>query len=115
MKKLILIAFLAILGSSNYAYGQTADCPADRVCLTVDQARQALVDSDTVKAQALEITVLDKTVSDLRDEIGRLRIELAKMTGDKTGAEQMIVRLTAIVDLLLKQTRKKCLPFSVCF
>lgn len=94
--------------------GGTDICPQDRVCITVEQARQALIDADTVKAQAVEIKALNDAIDQYKAEIANLRIELAKMTGDKTGAEQMIVRLSAMVDLLLKSTKKKCLPFSVC-
>lgn len=108
---------LVYLLFSVAAFGQQEsgpECPPDRVCITVDEARKALIDADTVEAQVKEIEAKDATIEQLRGEIGRLRIELAKTVGDKTGAEQMIVRLSAMVDLLLKSTKKKCLPFSVC-
>lgn len=115
MKELIrflIILTVALLLAYNAA-AQT-DCPPDKVCLTVEQARQALIDSDTVKAQAVEIKALKDARELDKAELQNLRIELAKMTGDKTGAEQMVVRLTAIIDVLLKGQKKKCMPFSVC-
>lgn len=86
---------------------QAIQCPENRVCVTVEQARQALIDADTVKAQATEIVAKDQAILDLKAELANLRIELAKTTGEKTGSDQMVVRLTAIVDILLKSTRKK--------
>lgn len=105
---------LAVIGlMSARAQAQIA-CPVDKVCITIEQARQALIDSDTVKAQKLQIDAQEKTIEGLRQELQNLRIELAKTVGDKTGAEQMIVRLTAIIDVLLKGQKKKCFPFSIC-
>ena len=104
------IIFLALAVFAIFAVetnAQTAECPADKVCVTVEQARQALIDADTVKAQAAEIKALNDAIDQYKAEIANLRIELAKMTGDKTGAEQMIVRLTAIVDFMLKNGRTK--------
>ena len=104
----ILWILCLVLFVSVVSHAQTAtDCPADKVCLTVQQARQALIDADTVKAQKIQVEAQEKTIEGLRDELDRLRIELAKLTGDKTGAEQMNVRLTAIIDLLLKNVRPK--------
>ena len=50
-----------------------------------------------------------------KSSTGRVTIEIAKAIGEKTGSEQMVVRLSALLDLALKNTRKKCMPFSVCF
>lgn len=108
MIRLLSILFIAVWFSltASSVVAQT-ECPPDRVCLTVEQARQALIDSDTVKAQSIEIKAKTDAIELYKAEIANLRIELAKMTGDKTGAEQMIVRLTAIVDFMLKNGRTK--------
>jgi ribosome maturation protein Sdo1 len=106
MKKWLSILIL-IFASALIANAQQTDCPPSKVCISLEQARQALIDSETVKAQATELAAKDQAIADLKAELANLRIELAKSTGEKTGAEQMVVRLTAIVDLLLKSTRKK--------
>lgn len=112
--KIILLTLTICFVLAHAANGQDAGgtptapvCPAGKVCITVEQARQALVDADTAKAQAVEIKALNDAIDQYKAEIANLRIELAKMTGDKTGAEQMIVRLTAIVDFMLKNGRTK--------
>lgn len=106
-----MIRFLTILAICLFlaysAASQDVECPQGRVCLTVEQARQALIDSDTVKIQAARIADLEKTVVEITDKLHKLEIETAKMSGDKTGAEQMIVRLTAIIDFMLKNGRTK--------
>lgn len=106
MKKLIFLLAMVFLGSCNYAYAQ-AECPADKVCISRAAAIQALQDSDTVKAQADELKAKDQAIEDLKKIIVGLKIDLAKMTGDKTGAEQMVVRLTAVIDFMLKNGRVK--------
>ena len=105
---LVVIILAASIGVSAQA---PATCPAGFVCITPEAARKALTDSDTVAAQQIELKAKDQAIEDLRKELNQLRIELAKATGDKTGAEQMNVRLTAIIDLLLKSVRPKKIGF----
>lgn len=115
MKEFIrLLSILTVALLLAYHASAQTECPKTLVCITVEQARQALIDSDTVKAQAIEIKALKDARELDKAELQNLRIELAKIMGDKTGAEQMVVRLTAIVDVLLKGQKKKCMPFSVC-
>jgi len=104
MKKLIFLISIIFLGTIA---GYSQDCPADKVCVSPEAARKALVDSDTVAAQKTELAAKDQAIEDLKKVIVDLKIELAKMTGDKTGAEQMVVRLTAILDIMIKQVRPK--------
>jgi hypothetical protein len=44
-----------------------------------------------------------------------MRIEFARVSGENTALKQNAVSDRAIIDLLLKNTRKKCQPLSVCF
>lgn len=104
MKKLIFLIAIIFLGALA---GYSQDCPPDKVCISPAAAVQALKDSDTVKAQDTELKAKDQAINDLKNIITDLKIDLAKMTGDKTGAEQMVVRLTAIVDFMLKNGRVK--------
>jgi hypothetical protein len=107
IRLLIILAVTIWLSLTASNVSAQTECPPDKVCLTIEQARQALIDSDTVKAQQVEIKAQKDAIELYKAEIANLRIELAKMTGDKTGAEQMIVRLTAIVDFMLKNGRTK--------
>lgn len=116
MKRSIwLIACLFTLAGASMAQDPAAiDCPADRVCITLDQARQALVDADTVKAQANEILTLKQALIDQKEVTVDIKIELARVMGEKTGADQAVVRLQAQNEFLLKYGRKRCGVFSLC-
>lgn len=113
MNKLLLSISVALVFAIS-AVGQT-DCPADKVCISREAAIKALQDSDTVKAQAAEIRVKDSAIDALKAEVAKMQIELAKTTGELTGSQQMVVRLTAITDILLKNSKKRCAPLSICF
>jgi hypothetical protein len=77
------------------------------VCITREAAVKALEDSDKVKALEAENKVLKQAVNDQREITTTLRVELGKMTGELTGSQQMNVRQTAIIDVLLKNVRPK--------
>lgn len=112
--RLFAILLIALWAAAIAANAQNVPCPADKVCISVEQARQALIDADAVKAQAAELAALKQAKVDLEAEINRLRVELARIMGEKTGADQQVVRMTAIIDVLLKNQKKRCLPFSIC-
>ena len=107
--RLILLLFFTLAVGTGYSQTPATpqDCPAGFVCITPEAARRALVDSDTVKAQSVEIAAKDTAIADLQKELNAMRIELAKAIGEKTGSEQMVVRLTAIIDFMLKNGRTK--------
>ncbi len=102
MKKLL---FLALVLIPITAYSQ--ECPQNMVCITREAAVKALEDSDKVKALEAENKVLKQAVNDQREITTTLRVELGKMTGELTGSQQMNVRQTAIIDVLLKNVRPK--------
>lgn len=109
MKKLCLITiFLFCVGVAG---AQTNDC----VCISRAAAEKALVDADTVKAQAAEIAVLKQALLDEKLVAVKLKIEFAEKSGELTALKQNAVSDRAIIDLLLKNTKKKCLPLSICF
>ena len=113
MKKLIITTLLVF--SAGYTTLAQTECPVDRICITRESALKALQDSDTVKAQEAQIAVLKTATDDLKAEIGRLKIELAEKVGQLTTTQQNAVSDRAIIEILLKSAKKKCLPFSVCF
>ncbi len=51
----------------------------------------------------------------MRSELNKMRIEFAAASGELTAVKQNAVSDRAIIDLLLKSVKKKCMPFSVCF
>lgn len=117
MRQIGTLVFL-LLASGGIAFSQDqpqqAECPPGMACLTREAAVKALQAGDRAEALEKEVEVKDAAIEQLRAEIFRLQRELAVMSGEKTGHEQMVVRLTAIVDVLLKGQKKKCMPFSVC-
>ena len=70
------------------------------VCISADAARAALEAGDKAKAQ---------------DNTQKMAIEFARVSGENTALKQNAVSDRAIIELLLKSTKKKCFPLSVCF
>lgn len=86
---------------------QTTECPADRVCLTRDEAVEYLTLADRAKALEAEVAVLRQAITD-KDKIAEgLKIELARISGEKTQLEADRVRWTAVIDVLIKSARPK--------
>lgn len=103
MKTLTILSTIFLF--SLTAYSQ--DCPPDKVCISREAAIKALQTDDELKAVKVELKAKDEAIEALKTEINNLRVELAKEVGEKTGREQMIGRLTALVDILVKQVRPK--------
>ena len=102
MKKLILLIAITFLGSCNYAYSQT-----ETVCISREAAIKSLENADTVKAQADELKAKDQAIDDLKKIITDLKVSLAQMSGEKTQLEADRARWTAILDILIRNSRKK--------
>lgn len=106
--------------------------PAGTVCVSQATANAAAANKLELDATKNKVNVLtealtekDKIIADVRANatkneadlkaaLTNTQTELAAKTGQLVGAEASNVRSLAIIDLLLKQTRKKCLPFSIC-
>lgn len=88
--------------------------PGETVCITRQDLIRFLQTDDENTALKAENDAVKKAAEGLKKEIYRLQTELAKTTGELTAQQQMVVRLSAVLDLALKNTRKKCLPLSVC-
>lgn len=135
MKQATLVIFLVIFCFVFGARAQTAQCPpmpAGTLCIsqatgnaaaTLAREKIALENKITALEQAriLDKQSMDeqketarKNEADLKEALHKTENELSTKTGQLIGAEAMNVRLTSVVDLLLKQVRKKCMPFSVC-
>jgi len=99
--------------------GQNSPCanvpmPGETVCITRQDLIRFLQTDDENTALKAANKDIKQAAEELKKEIYRLQTELAKTTGELTAQQQMTVRLSAVLDLALKNTRKKCLPFSVC-
>lgn len=112
----VLVSLVLLIGQA-----QAQDCPPDRVCMTKDQAAHYLTLEDTVKAKDAELVAKDGEIATLKVALADqknitadVKIELAKTVGEKTGAEQALIRRNAEFEFLLKNGRKKCTLFSIC-
>jgi hypothetical protein len=103
-----------VCGTCQPAYAQAPECPADRVCISREAALKAIADGDAVKADKVAIDGYKQAIEDLRADLNKLRVSFAEVSGKLSGADQAAVRSDAIIDLLLKNTKKKCMPFSFC-
>lgn len=108
----IALLFVFVVTASAQS-AVSSECPPDKVCISPEAARQALEDSDTVKFQKTEITTLKQAVEDFRKELNNMRIEFARVSGEATALKQNAVSDRAIIDILVKHSRKRCAPFSI--
>jgi peptidoglycan hydrolase CwlO-like protein len=120
----LLITILFILTASVITTAQTV-CPEGLVCISQSAANQAAANVRELEATKEKVTVLEsalkskddtireiqetakKNENDLKEAINRTTAELARTNGQLTGAEAMNVRLTAIIDFMLKNGRTK--------
>lgn len=103
----LLLIVAVLLMAAVAAAAQTNDCPADKVCITRDAAIKMLQDQDDLKAVKAENATLKQAIADHKDVEANLKVELGKAIGELTGSQQMNVRQTAIIDVLLKNVRPK--------
>jgi len=113
MKKLFAIS-IVFFALSVMAMAQQ-ECPPDKVCLTPQQARTALENADKVVALEAYIKTLEQAQTDYKAEISKVRIEYAEAKGENTALKQNAVSDRAIIEILLKSAKKKCMPLSICF
>ena len=83
--------------------------------MTPEQARIALENADKVKVLEAYVKTLETAQNDYKAEISKVRIEYAEKVGENTALKQNAVSDRAIIEILLKSSKKKCMPFSVCF
>ena len=82
----------------------TPEAKVEILASTADKCADAFTER---KALRNEVEVLKTEREELKKEIQNLQIDLAKLAGEKNGADTMIIRLSAMVDLLLKSTKPK--------
>lgn len=114
MKKLCFIFILLLAGVAGVS-AQSSECQFSSGCVTVSRAvaEKALVDAETVKAQAAEIAALKQALSDEKAVAEKLKLEFAEKSGENTALRQNDVANRAIIELLVKKVGKKCSPLSI--
>lgn len=124
---LALFAFICLLGLFALdGYAQT-ECPVDKVCLSREAAMKAIEDGDARKALEVEVKRLREAIEGTpetattpakkgyKDIINDLRVDFARVSGEYSGFKQGSVRVDAAFDTAIKNTKKKCMPLSLCF
>lgn len=103
----IFISALLLFGA--IAVNAQTDCPHPSGCVTISReaALKALADSERVKALEAEIKVKDDAIDSFREELNKIRVEFARVSGEATGLRTNAVRDAAIIELLLKYSRPK--------
>lgn len=114
---------------------QTSLCPTPPgyVCITQAAGNVAAQNAKELEAQKEKVKILEdglaaerksieelkvlnaKNIADLTLRINELSIQLADATGRLAEKDNTIIRQTATIEVLARNSRKKCLPFSVCF
>jgi hypothetical protein len=106
--KIVVYTLLVYLLLAVSASAQTVtDCPADRVCLTREQAIEYLTYRDENSALRKDAAVKDQAIADLQKLVADIKIDLARVSGEKSQLEADRVRWTAVIDILIKQSRPK--------
>lgn len=104
-KPLLILAFvLALAGVSD---GQTATPTPETVTISREAAVKCLETGDKLAAVEAELKSKDQAIADMRALVNDMRVEIAKLTGEKTQLESTLVRYNAVIDLLLKSVRPK--------
>lgn len=138
MKKLIhLTAFLTLFLAVSLSVRSQSPCdglqmPAGTLCITqqagnaaAQLAREAPLKDEKIKVLETSLTDKDKIIadikavaakneSDLRASLHKTEVELATKTGQLIGEQASNVRNLAVIDVLLKNSKKQCKPFSIC-
>jgi hypothetical protein len=102
-----LLIFVAVAPSASSQ--AVTDCPHTSGCIVIsrDAALKALADADRVKALETEVKVKDEAIASFRDELNKMRVEFARVSGEATALKTNAVRDAAIIELLLKYARPK--------
>jgi hypothetical protein len=104
-KGLIIIAL--VLTTCIVGYAQSTDCPVDKVCISPEAARKGINDASENVALKAQAAATEKALSDMRDELNKMRIEFASKVGENTALKQNAVQDRAIIEVLLKSIRPK--------
>lgn len=123
--KYLLIAITFLFLSPLAVFSQAPECPAGKVCISQEAANKAAENARELEATKEKVKTLEgalvkkdesireaqetarKNEADLREQLHKTEVELALKTGQLISKEAEAVRNLALIDLLLKQTKKK--------
>jgi outer membrane lipopolysaccharide assembly protein LptE/RlpB len=106
MKKLFLLSIFILLSSCGYAYAQTEQ-PEKKVEILQSTADACADCFNERKALRQELADKNLSITELKDEIVRLKVELARNIGEKIGVENNLTECRADKSVLLKLIRPK--------
>lgn len=109
MKNLIR-TFAAVAFLFCVTPAQDADKP---ICISRQAAEACATNAAKVTALEAQIVTLEQALKDKDSIINDLKVEVALKTGQIISNEQTLAQNRAIIEVLLKNTRKKCMPFSI--
>jgi len=104
---LILITLVILIGR---AQAQTDPCPpmpAGYICVPRAVGVKALEDADARAALEKQVKAQDDAIVGYKDELEKMRIEFARVSGELTATKQTQVRDAAIIEMLLQNVKKK--------
>lgn len=104
-----------ILLASVLGFSQQAECPSGMVCLTPAAARAALEAGDAKVALEKQVAVLEQALKDSQLGEHKMALEFSRVSGENTILKLQQIRDMALVDLALKQTKKKRNGFITFF
>jgi hypothetical protein len=111
---LFIIALVIPVFCASHSFAQTSDCPPNMVCLPEASAKKMIQDLDKIPALEAKDKINEQAILDLKAELENMRREFIRVSSENTQLKQQQVRDAAIIDLLLKNTKRKCYPFSIC-
>lgn len=111
----LTLAFIFIMLTATFGYSQQPECPAGLVCLTPEAARAALEAGDAKKALEKQVTALEEALRKSQESEHKMALEYARTAGENTILKQQQIRSDALLDLALKQTKKKRNGFITIF
>lgn len=116
MRNLCVLAILLLVAvAARSASAQVSECPADKVCLSQQQAAKYLTLEDTTKAQETEILALKQAVLDQKLVTMDAKIALAEKSGENSILKQQLVDVRGDFQYLLAHGRKRCVVLCVNF
>lgn len=104
-RPLLILAIIAAFTVA--AYSQTAAPTPETVTISREAAVKCLENADRLKAVEAESATKDAAIADLKAMIADLKIEFARVSGEKTQLETTLVRYNALIDILIKSARPK--------
>ena len=108
-----IVLWLAHIGAA-----QTDPCPvmpSGYLCLPRAVAVKALEDADARAALEKQVKAQDDAIAGYKDELEKIRIEFARVSGELTATKQTQVRDAAIIEMLLQNVKKKRNAFITLF